>query len=640
MKRILSLSLLAVLLIATSVVGGKKRYEDMTLEELLNIEVVTASKHLQRMNQSPSTITVITEEKIHQSGATNIPDILRMVPGLDIMEVTASDKEVSARGFNKLMSNKMLVLIDGRSVYWDFYGMTMWETLPVALEEIKRIEVIRGPGSSLYGANAFCGVINIITKSPKEMEGTYISTTMGNFGTYATSLIKAGVVDRFGYKVSLSWDRVRRWRDTENSKDLGKFNAILDYKLGRASKLALSGGMSDGKVEIFGAGQEGIMDLKGRRGYLQIDYTRPHLQVRSFWNGAKVKAVPQDEATDTWPTTVFCNTYDLELQHSFNLGERNSLIWGGSFRLNRFDWELLDKGYHQWLWSGFLQDEFEPIRSFTLLLGGRYDYHPLVKSHLTPRTGVVWSPLKNQTFRFSFSTAFRNPTFLESYWKLDMPLGGGEVMEMYGNPDLKPEKIISYELGWLGLFSKGVSGRLNLFYNRLGDFIHSQTITTFPSPPAPYPGIPSGISFVNSGKAKSRGGEVGLNLWLREWLKGWANYSYQGITDEESNKRIRTAPQAKINLGLNFKFKNGFSANFLAHYVGETEWEVKTGMGARDLRRVRPYTLLNAKLGYRFWGERFEIAGAAFNLFNRKHREYPLGDEIGRRVVAELNLNL
>ena len=126
MKRILSLSLLAIALIATSVVGGKKSYEDMTVEELLNIEVVTASKHLQRMNQSPSTITVITEEKIHQSGATNIPDILRMVPGLDIMEVTASDKEVSARGFNKLMSNKMLVLMFSKQSLSPFFSIALF----------------------------------------------------------------------------------------------------------------------------------------------------------------------------------------------------------------------------------------------------------------------------------------------------------------------------------------------------------------------------------------------------------------------------------------------------------------------------------------------------------------------------------
>lgn len=153
-------------LIASSGQEDFEDFEELSLEDLLEIEVVTAAKKAQKISQAPAAMYVITDEDIRQSGATSIPDALRMVPGIDVMEITATDFVINARGFNKEMSDKMLVLIDGRSVYWDFYGLVVWDSFPINLEEIKRIEIVRGPGSALYGANAFSGVINILTFLP------------------------------------------------------------------------------------------------------------------------------------------------------------------------------------------------------------------------------------------------------------------------------------------------------------------------------------------------------------------------------------------------------------------------------------------------------------------------------------------
>lgn len=145
-------------------------FEELSLEDLLEIEVVTAAKKVQKISEAPAAMYVITEEDIKQSGATTIPDVLRIVPGIDVMEITATDFAINARGFNQEMSNKMLVLIDSRTMYWDFYGLIAWDSFPIALEEIKRIEIVKGPGSALYGANAFSGVINILTKSQKSSD--------------------------------------------------------------------------------------------------------------------------------------------------------------------------------------------------------------------------------------------------------------------------------------------------------------------------------------------------------------------------------------------------------------------------------------------------------------------------------------
>ena len=179
--------------------------------------VITAARKEQPITEAPSTISVITEEDIRQSGAINLPDILRMVPGLDIMSVRLSDFNVTARGFNHLTANGMLSLIDGRSVYLDFLGTTLWDELPFVLEDIKRIEIIRGPGSALYGANAFHGVVNIITKSPRDLKGTLCKAVVGQLSTHLGSVIHAGVTDKLGYKFLFRWGEINQWRDKEDA---------------------------------------------------------------------------------------------------------------------------------------------------------------------------------------------------------------------------------------------------------------------------------------------------------------------------------------------------------------------------------------------------------------------------------------
>ncbi|HDL65127.1 MAG TPA: TonB-dependent receptor, partial [Proteobacteria bacterium] len=183
-------------------------YPELSPEELAWIEipeVITPARIAQPITEAPSSVSVITAEEIHRSGLTNIPDILRRLAGVDVMALSPSDINVGIRGLNGTVSNKILVMIDGRSVYMDFYGTTIWSTLPILLEEIKRIEVVRGPGSALYGANAFSGVINIITKTPEEQKDTLISASAGTNNTYQGTAITAGNLNDLGYKLALGW---------------------------------------------------------------------------------------------------------------------------------------------------------------------------------------------------------------------------------------------------------------------------------------------------------------------------------------------------------------------------------------------------------------------------------------------------
>lgn len=258
-------------------------FSELNLELLLNTEIITASRHQQKLVDSPVAISVITAEDLKQSGATNIPDALRMVAGLDVMAISASDFNVSARGFNNLSSNKMLVLIDGRSVYMDFYGIILWNFLPVDLDDVKRIEIIKGPGSSLYGANAFCGVINILTLPPDDSSKTQLSIGGGEFGTYATSLRRMDHFKKISYKISIYANGTNAWHDKgQNANEFLITNAVAKYQIDPASSLTISAGQTCGKMKLLPAGGTGFVNYKGLTGYSKAEYQRGSIHCQAF----------------------------------------------------------------------------------------------------------------------------------------------------------------------------------------------------------------------------------------------------------------------------------------------------------------------------------------------------------------------
>ena len=174
-----------------------------------------ASRYEQPISQAASDVYVITDEDIRQSGATHLPTVLRRIPGLEVMQMRGADFNVSVRGDNQTTANKLLVLVDGRSIYVDVQGGVLWTAIPVTLPEIKRIEVIKGPASSVYRFNAFDGVVNIITKSPEEMKGTTLQFGGGSYGTISSAAIQAGTVGKFGYRLSVGHDQNQQWRNQD-----------------------------------------------------------------------------------------------------------------------------------------------------------------------------------------------------------------------------------------------------------------------------------------------------------------------------------------------------------------------------------------------------------------------------------------
>lgn len=602
--------------------------------ELLMFEevptVITAARREQPLTKAPATISIITAGEIKQSGATNIPDLFRSVPGLDFFRVSASDVNITARGLNTRVANRMQVFLDGRSVYEDFFNLVFWHQLPISLEEIERIEIVKSPTSALFGANAFSGVIHIITKQPEALKGTHVSGTGGDFDTGVGSLIHAGVVNKVGYKISLGYDRtnhfpnplIGRTSDEKGREDF-RGNFLVEHKLSERSRVSLSGGIDSfdrdidpGLVRDVQPGS-GLVFAKGGLGFMKFNYSLANLKFQFVWN-----RLDTDLRSALFPQegSILADTHQADVQHSLNLGKRNVLTGGASYRFNSFDSPLLIGGdREQHLFAVFFQDEWSPLENLTLTLGVRVDTHPETGVNVSPRGSVVYSPWRNHTFRVSVGRAFRNPSILENFFKLDVPTGLPpplDTVKIRGNRDLDPEEITSYEVGYQAFLLKRLKARVDLFYNEVDRFIDS-----------PEQISPGELTIPNSEDGSIFGGEFSLEFFLAEWLKGFLNYSYQ--EREVALRSLGMAPHHKGNVGLNVSLKNGFSADVFVHHVGESE-----GFPGR----VNPYTLVNVRLGYQFKvvGNEAELSLQAFNLFNDVHREIPGGDLIERRVTGTL----
>jgi len=262
--------------------------EEAGLEEELKFlreeEVSIAVRHEQPISHAPQNVYVITEEDLRN--ARDLPTVLRRIPGIEVMQVTGADFNVSARGDNQLRANKMLVLVDGRSIYLDVQGEVLWKMIPVTLPEIKRIEVLKGPASVLYGFNAFDGVINIITKSPEEMKGTTLQFGGGEFGTLIGSAIQAGVIGKFGYRLSFGHDQNNQW----NNRDAlafrsNKFNIQTEYALSGLSRITVSGGFNDSNRYDGPIADTVRISQKPGIAYVNAVYERPNFFIRGWWTG-------------------------------------------------------------------------------------------------------------------------------------------------------------------------------------------------------------------------------------------------------------------------------------------------------------------------------------------------------------------
>ena len=632
--------------------------------------VVSASRQVTTPANAPAGITLITADEIRLSGATNLPDLLRRVPGMSILTMSSGNANLAIRGFNQRISNKILTLVDGRSVYVDFLGGTLFRTLDVDLNDIERIEIIRGPGSTLYGASAFGGVVNIITKQPGASKGGLVHLTAGSGATLLGNVRFSGRRGIFGYQSSVGFEQTNRYglefgeradfEPTADDKNLGiravRARAGCRLVPEAGVLVGVSGGVNSFFDNFFAIGLFRDFWMAGVSSNVRADIQLRGLTVRAFWNRFQARATPSWQAVGgaDLSTDTLSNVIDVEASYSASLFllVQHDLAAGAGYRIKTIEWDYLDGPHLEHHLSGFAEDRITFIPQLVAVLGFRFDQHPLVGFTPSPRGALLVKPTPGQALRFSVGTAFRNPTFLESYLNLTVPTGvvTGVGVKSLGDTSLRPENIFSVELGYVFEDSDFVSFEVAGYYERVAALIALGDIEPAAAATAPgASGFIAGTSTFQNAAGEFHGGgvELGVHAFPVDGLDVRANYSLsyivdQGLVDAGADDAMdRRHPTHMANIGVSYRSPFGLDANVDVHLVSDVIVPERSfdasGNVVVDKCVGEAYAMVSARLGYRLFKDHLEIAVTAFNIPGWReggHREHCLATRVGPRLLG------
>ena len=471
-----------------------------SIEDLMNIQVTSVSRKEQKLSKVAAAIYVITQEDIRRSGSTTIPDLLRMVPGLDVAQVDANSWAISARGFNDQIANKLLVLIDGRSLYEPSFSGVYWDQQNVPLEDIERIEVIRGPGATVWGANAVNGVINIITKTSKATQGGLVTAVAGS--SEAHGLVQyGGKIGRKGtYRIFGSYDNFDKHvnsidQPSEDNWHLDHGGFRSDSDLTRRDALTVEGDIIAGRerqvlssfisldpplVGIFGDPiRPGAGDILGRWTHIFSGHSDTALQV--YFDG--------ENRTSSGVRQLW-DTFDLDFQHHLALGARQDVVWGFEYRhtflniLPGYAISFSQPRSSQNLSSGFFQDEIALTDSLSMTLGSKLENNSYTGFEVEPTGRLSWSLARDQTLWAAVSRAIRQPSLSDEDIRVNVAVVPGSeglntLVGVFGSPNFKSEELLSYEVGYRVEPAKRVSLDFATFFN-----VYHELRTVEPGTPA------------------------------------------------------------------------------------------------------------------------------------------------------------
>ena len=642
--------------------------------------VVTASRRAQTTLEAPNATTVITSDEIRLSGATTIVDLLRRVPGAEVMAMGVGSANVSFRGFNQRLANKVLVLLDGRTEYQDFLGLTIWPAIPVGLEEIDRIEVIRGPGSALYGANAMLGVINIITKRPGAGQRNELTAIGGTGDTGGVSYVAYGADPVVRYRASAAFSQSDKWsRDFDDGRpDVAKrvpdsslglrtarANLTTTFALTKGIEVGLSGGVNKLYTEFYPLGLLRNFYFDGLGAYTKADVSIHDLKIKLFWNHLDTRAGPQYSPIGQREidTTLISNVVDAEALWSreLTLFGQHKLQVGAEARNKHMTWSYLTLNPTELHLAGFVQDEWRIIQPVVVLASYRIDRHPLLDdgkagyAH-SPRISAVWRPLEGHAVRASWATAFREPTLLENYTEIRIPLPGinGASALTVGSPTLKPERLIAYELGYRGEFtSLGLEWDVALYRNEVRDPIGLSPLVRLPAESAYDPVSQTFLlgqsTFQNEpGLFTAHGGELGVKWSPVDGLDLASSTALQVISQSEVDPSLTCAPcsQApvfKAFVGATYRTRVGFDFSADGAFTSGTTW-IEREPSPQDPTQILftpypqgAYAVVNARVGYKFLDDKVRVGLIGTNL-GPVHSEHPFGNRISQRFFATLSV--
>jgi len=607
------------------VISASNDFTQLSLEELMNVEVTSVSKKKQKLSGSAAAIFVITQEDIRRSGVTSIPEALRMVPGLHVARLDNNKWAVSARGFNSRFSNKMLVLLDGRNVYNSFFAGTIWEATDTLLEDIDRIEVIRGPGGTLWGVNAVNGVINIITKNSKTTQGGLMSGLGGSEDAIIGARYGGQVGDDLHYRLFVKslnegteYNRVGAHDDGRVRR--GGFRS--DWDIDTHNSFMVEGGLYDGDVgqrvtlptlTAPGFSRTVDEDVEMRGGHILLKWDRQisedsDMSFQFFYDRFQREETVVEMTIDT---------LDFEFQHRVALPWNQDLVWGVGYRQwfddfrTSFTIAPTPRSESFRLLNGFIQDEISLFNDeVKLTVGSKVSHNDFTGFEVQPSGRILWQPVPQHAWWIAASRAVRLPSRAADNGMIVQPPNPPALtvpVRLRGNQRLGPESLVAFEAGYRVTPIPELSLDLTAFYNIYDNLIDSKRIGVTPLPT---------FQFTNNKEARTHGIEMAANLQVLDSWQIRGAYTYLHIDVETESGALgfpdrdeKGNPQHQASLR---------SLLSLPHNVELDSW-LRFVDGLPSLS-IPGYWELDVRLGWRPW-KSIELSIAGQNLLDTHHPE-------------------
>ena len=635
-KRMLISSLFAVCFLAAGAfafdsqsVPSPSELKSLSIEELMNIEVTSVSKRPEKLSETPSAIQVITGEEIRRSGATSIPEALRLANNLHVAQKGSQSWGISARGFNTELANKLLVMIDGRNIYTPLYSGVFWERQDYLLEDIDRIEVISGPGGTLWGANAVNGIINIITKSAKETQNIYIEQGAG-------SELRGNIAGRFGGMLSpITHFRVYgKYFDRDNSiyadgsdaKD--SWNTIqtgfrMDIESSSKNNFTIQGDFYDSDQRVLNGGTADVSGGNVLARWKHYISESSDLSLQMYF----------DRTDLTLPTSAFIvnsillapagqfedelNTYDVGFNYHFSPGGRHQIIWGLGYRFmqdvaaNSPALGFLPEKLNQDIFSAFLQDEIRLSRILHFTIGSKVEHNDYTGWEFEPSARLSWNIAPDKMIWGAVSRAVRIPSRVDRDITQATP---PYFVLLTGGADFASETVIANELGYRVQLGSKAAVSVSSHYN-FYDNIRSTSLT----PTLIFP-----LFFENNVEGESYGIEINANFEANDWwrLRG-------GYTLFKTDLRVKNG-QSDFNETLNetadpkhqFSIRSSMDLSKRLELDSRIRWidVVRTHDGPTP-GTVPNYWEMDIRLGWDL-AEQLELSITGQNLLHKRHPEY------------------
>jgi outer membrane receptor protein involved in Fe transport len=653
------------------------RDESVKISEIF---VYGASKKNERLTDAPAAVSVVEPTEIQlYAGLGQLPKLLETQPGVDIVQNGINDFNINTRGFNSSLNRRLVVLLDGRDLAIAFLAAQEWNGLSVPVEDLGRLELIRGPSSALYGANAFNGVINIQSPSPKEIQGTKATIAAGELNTFRGDIRYAAVRDRLSYKINVgrfqgnTWSVSRKNLTFEypgfsilNNEDVDLHpglvastygSARIDYDWDKESQSTIEAGVTKVENEVFVTGIGRVQVPNTIKPWARVNYSNTILYVQ-LWTAGRDSREPQISLSSGLPLIERSSITNAEIQYRNTLFDPNLFFIGGiSFRYQEVnsDGTLMKAPRYDNFVGFYGQFEYTFSEKFKGMAAARWDLSTLYDRQFSPKIALVWSPTRDHSFRATFNQAFQFASPAEKFLYIlrtaTNPYTGLKSYIAYlGNENLNVEKITGYELGYKGIFGKTFFISVDCYYNLLKDFITDLAPGVHPNYPPGYYQLPGdtvkdqfGVqvarsvwSYNNAGKVTEGGFEIGVNYYLSDtWLLD-ANYSFFDFAVQEKSPQdilLPNTPKHKPNIGITYMNKDiGLDVGVKVKYVPSFEWAAGIYQGT-----IPSYALVNFASSYKITSH-LVIGVTVSNLFDREHYEIFGGSLLRRKALATLTV--